>query len=195
MNDQGFRNRLAASARDFIRGVQPSLEKRLRVTIHPIEQFQNNELVQKLDHAGIDGFYFDRENTPHCLASRMNYARAAAREPWFSFRYSLFDDASGNWDDRREFAKKCSLANAPQNFALFPKLHVESFSQQRGSGRITWSFAAETAQVIRFIHMHFENEDMIRFFEPRQGERRRVVAVPIRVFAKHHEVIEIGTRA
>lgn len=190
MSNQALQNRIAISASDFVIGVKPILESQLKVVIHPLEALASNELMQKLDQSGIDSFYFDENGNPRGLASRVNYARAAALRPEFSFRYARWNAQRGEWDYNREFHRKIDAACSPNEFILFPKLHVESYSRAKGTGNIGWAFGADTKQILQFITENFNDERKVRIYEPRVGERRLVITASVEAFAKSYSVIE-----
>ena len=179
------------SALDFIKGVKPLLEDELKVKIFPIEDWQTNELAVRFDQAGIDGFYFTDDGRIHALASRVNYSTRAATKPIFSFRYSLYLSKTKGWDDNREFKKKLNAANSPENFELFPKLHVESFSKEKGSGSLGWSFAAQTRDILNYIENNLDNPEKVFQFEPRVGERRKVICAYVEPFAMEYPIIPV----
>lgn len=192
MKTHGFVERDTHSAQDFVKGVQPVLERQLSISVHPIEELKLSELARKLDQNGIDAFYYDTQGHIRGLASRMNYSQRVSKEPSFTFRYALYDRKTKSWDTNREFQRKLLAANAPQEFILFPKLHVESFCTRRGEGVIGWSFAAETKDIVNYIQTYIGDTSRVRIFTPSIGERRQVVSVPIEVFAKEHRVIEVA---
>ena len=135
MKDDAFYKRMAASAKDFVTGVQPAMEEQLNVSIHPIEDRETISILMSLDQSGIDAFYFDKHGDLRGLASRMNYGSYSEKRPAFTFRYMLWDARSNRWDENREYARKLRAANSPEEFIMFPKLHVESFSRSKGSGQ------------------------------------------------------------
>ncbi len=189
-----FQDRFSNSALDFIKGVKPALEKQLGIKIMPVED-QGGELARQLDQYGIDAFYYDECKQVRGLGSRVNYHSAAAFKPSFSFRYALYDHRKQEWDDNREYKKKLFLSSAPPDqFVLFPKLHVESFSEQKGSGLITWSYAVRTKDVLEFIKQNIDNPALVTIFTPKVGELRKVVSVRVEVFGRFGEVVEVGVR-
>lgn len=191
MKDKDFYNRLGASAKDFVLGVQSALEKQLQVTVHPIEDLKNSELIKSLDQRGIDAFYYDKQGDIRGLASRLNYSSFARKHPAFTFRYKLWDKKRNCWDENREYARKLRAANSPDDFILFPKLHVESCAQSAGSGLIDWSFAAQTKDLMNFIRDNLEDTSKVKIFTPSIGERRQVVSVSVDAFAKVHTVTQV----
>ncbi len=191
MKSRGFQERLNHSAQDFVAGVQPILERRLNITVLPVEELQVGELGMRLDQAGIDAFYYNAQGHMRGLASRVNYSDFAARRPAFTFRYALFDHAKGDWDYNREFNRKLIAATSPEAFNLFPRLHVESFSHAKGAGEIGWSFAAETRDIVTFIDQNRDNPKRVQIFTPKCGERRQVVSVSVEAFARDNKIIEL----
>lgn len=191
MNKSGFEQRLSASAKDFNAGVKAALEARLGVQIFPIEDMQFSELITRLDHSGIDAFLYDKNGNPKALASRMNYQRAVAKKPAFSFRYARWNKEMRAWDCDREYIRKLYVGRHPGSFVLFPSLHVESFCKKRSSGQIGWSFAAETRDILEFAEQNLDNPDVVSIYEPRNDEPRKVISISIAEFAKTHPVIEV----
>lgn len=184
---------MKASAQDFWAGVRPSLESQFKATILPLEQLQHNQAVKAFDQAGIDAFYLDRQGNLRGLASRVNYVRFK-NAPSFTFRYAKWNPIKREWDHNREYQRKLDAANNPQRFIFFPELHVESFSQKKGSGLISWSYVARTHDLMNFIHANLENKAKVQFFEPSMGEKRQVVVVPVEAFAKDFKVSEVIIR-
>ncbi|RIL12537.1 MAG: hypothetical protein DCC75_00245 [Proteobacteria bacterium] len=182
--------RLRDSAKDFIRGVQPALEARLKVKIFPIEDVENSELLKLLDQVGIDGFYYD-DGQIRGLASRVNYHEHARKTPAFTFRFALWVDELNSWDGDREFARKIKAFKSPKEFNFLPRIHVESFSKGKGTGLIGWSFAAELKDVLEYYHRYYSDRDRIRIFEPRFGERRKVLSIPIEPFSKEYPILDV----
>ena len=184
--------RMALSAQDFVRGVQPVIEELLGIKVYPIENVDNSELFQLFDKNGIDAFYFDEGRRPRGLASRMNYHSAAARKPCFTFRYGLWDYRSNSWNSNREFVRLCEAVSRPEEHIILPKLHVESFSRAKGSGSIGWSFAADTRTLMRYIHANFADHKKVRIFEPKSGEKRSVISVCVETYAREFPVIPVA---
>lgn len=195
MKSRGFHERLNHSAQDFVTGVQPILERELNITVLPVEELQVGELGKRLDQAGIDAFYYNERGEMRGLASRLNYSDFAARRPAFTFRYALFDSGKNDWDYNREFSRKLAAATVPEEFNLFPRLHVESFGRSKGAGEIGWSFAAETRDIVTFIDRNLDNPDRVRVFTPKFGERRQVVSIDVEMFARDNKVIELVGKA
>jgi hypothetical protein len=190
MLEDALFKRMKASAQDFWAGVRPSLESQLNATILPLEQLQQNEAVKAFDQAGIDAFYLDKKGNLRGLASRVNYSRFK-NAPAFTFRYARWNATKKEWDHNREYQRKLDAANNPQRFTFFPELHVESFSQKKGSGLISWSYVARTQELMNYIHANLENKAKVQFFEPSIGERRQVVVVPVEAFAKDNQITEV----
>lgn len=188
--NSGFRERLSKSAEDFVKGVQPALEKRLNVKIYPVENHNASELMRRLDWVGVDGFYYN-DGRMHCLASRVQRSAHVFSDPVFSFRYALGVKGPAKWDWDREFSRLIQAARAPQEYPLFPRLHVESFSRSPGSGEIEWSFAAKTRDILSYFVSYYEDKDRVKFYEPKYHERRKVLEIPVAPFADEYEVIDI----
>jgi len=186
--------RMKASAQDFWEGVRPALEGQLQAKVLPLEQLQETEAVKAFDQVGIDAFYVDRKGNLRGLASRVNYSRFKDA-PSFTFRYGLWNARNREWDRRREYQRKLEAANNPQQFNFFPELHVESFSQKKGSGLISWSYFARTQDIVNFIQEHLPSKDRqkVYTFEPSIGEKREVVVVVVDAFAKYYDVQEVKT--
>lgn len=195
MKNEQFKKRMNASASDFVHGVKPSLEARLKCKIFSIEDLESTELVKKLDQSGIDAFRYDAQGYIRALASRMNYHKAAAINPIFTFRYARWNPSFRAWDCDREYIRKLLIARQPASFNLFPTMHVESFCQARNSGKIGWSYAASTKEILEFAEQNIGNRKIVEIFEPRDDEPRKVIKVSIAEFAKHHQVIEIPRAA
>lgn len=191
MTNAAFQSRLTSSAQDFIYGVQERLEEKLKITVYPIEGLNSETILAKLDQIGIDAFYFDSRGQTHGLASRINYNSIAALKPSFTFRYALYDVERKLWDNNREYQRKLDAANQSGEFMVFPKLHIESFSVRKGSGSILWSFGAETKKIVNYAEANLDNPEKVRIFEPRTGERRKVLSVSVEDFAREHDVIEV----
>lgn len=192
MKDDDFYTRMNNSSKDFILGVQPALERQMAVNIHPIEDIESTKLIKMLDQKGIDAFYYDKDGDMRALASRVNYSKFSSTRPAFTFRYKLWNKQSNDWDDNREYALKLKAANSTDEFIMFPKLHVESFSREIGSGRIGWSFAANTKDILNYIRDNIDNPEVVRIFTPKVRERRQVISISVEAYAKNNTVMEIN---
>lgn len=192
MTNEAFFKRMKASTQDFWEGVRPAIESQFKATILPLEQLQETQVVKAFDHAGIDAFYLDRQGNLKGLASRVNYTRFE-RDPAFTFRYGLWNATKNDWDRNREYQRKLDAIDNPRQFIFFPEMHVESFSQKKGSGLITWAYVARTEDIMNYIRAHLPAQDKKKTytFEPKGGERREVVVVNINGFAKDHRVTEV----
>lgn len=193
MSRDAFLKRMKESAHDFWQGVRPAMENQFKATILPLEQLQETKVVKAFDHVGIDAFYLDRQGNLKGLASRVNYTRFE-RDPAFTFRYGLWNPTKKDWDrSNREYQRKLDAIDNPKQFIFFPAIHVESFSQKKGSGLITWSYVARTEDIMNYIRTHLPAQDKKRAytFEPKGGERREVVAVNINGFAKEFKVTAV----
>jgi len=104
----------------------------------------------------------------------------------------LWDEHKKEWDCNREFFRKAQALSDANDLVICLKLHVESFSRNKGTGEISWSFAATTTDLIKFIYHHFEDPERVSLYEPLRGERRKVIAVPVESFAGEYEVVDIG---
>lgn len=191
MSNTAFKRRFSKSAKDFEMSIQPALEKCLAIKIFPVETLHSSELAVKLDQSGIDAFTYDEGGNPRALASRMCYQRRRAKRPLFTFRYALWDEQVGAWDCNREFYRKLNTARNPENFVLFPHLHVESYTPTSGSGIIEWSFAARTKEIIEFAEANLEDPKVVNIYEPKRDEPRKVIEISVKEFAKYHQVIEV----
>lgn len=192
MNESGFSVRQTDSATDFMLGVKVALEARLKAKIYPIESLRCTELIKKLDQSGIDAFCYDQSGHPRALASRVLYQKTAATRPMFTFRYALWNARENAWDCDREYIRKLYVARNPHGFILFPHLHVESYCTAKRSGLIEWSFAAHTRDILEYAEENLDNRAVVRIFEPKTGERRKVISVSVEAFAKHYRVLEIA---
>lgn len=193
--DKAFNERMRASSMDFWLGVRPLIETQFKARVMPLEMLQDNELVRAFDHVGIDAFYIDRQGNLKGLASRMNYSPYASNKPAFTLRYAKWDPRLRDWDFNCEYQRKLAAAQNPEKFHFFPELHVESFSLQKSKGIVGWSYLARTADIVKYIQENLRDTSKVEFFEPRFGEKRNVVVVPVEPFAKHcdlHEVKILG---
>lgn len=191
MANGALKERMSASAQDFILGVKPVLERQLKIEVFPVEEFERESLERKLDQAGIDAFYFDEDGIPRGLASRVNYHSMSDKRPAFSFRYRKWNYDNEAWDDYKEYHRKLYAANNPQLDILFPKLHVESFCESKWKGMIKWSFAADTRAILNYAEEFMQDPNRISKYKPFKGERREVINIFIDQFMKEHEVIEL----
>lgn len=193
MASDELKARISASAKDFILGVKPVLERQLKIQVFPLDDPEKDDLARKLDQAGIDAFYFDEGEYPRGLASRINYHSMSEKRPAFSFRYRKWNDnnGKGKWDEYREYHRKLYAANNTQLDILFPKLHVESFSESKSKGLIKWSFVAETRAILNYAEEFMNDPKRIHKYEPSKGERREVINIYIDEFRKENKVIDL----
>lgn len=182
------------SSADFVIGVKPELEQLLNISIYSIEdEGQLSFLCAALDQAGIDAFYFTEDKQVRGLASRVRYTEDVRMKPEFSLRFARFEQKTKSWIENCEFQKKLKTANSPEQFNFFPKYHVESFANRRarGSGDIGWSFAAETKCLLNYAHHHIDDPLRVRIWEPKSGERRRVISIYAEPYGRDCEIIPI----
>jgi hypothetical protein len=193
MTDEAFFKRMKASAQDFWGGVRPAIESQFKATVLPLEQLQETQVVKAFDHVGIDAFYLDRQGSLKGLASRVNWGRRFEHAPAFTLRYGLWNARGNNWGRNCEYQRKLEAIDNPKQFIFFPHIHVESFSQKKGSGLITWSYVARTEDILNYVRTHLpeQNKKKAYTFVPTYGERREVVVVNINGFAKNHKVTEV----
>lgn len=190
----GLFQRMHHSSDDFLIGVKPALESLLKISIHSIEdEAALGILAKALDQAGIDAFYFTEDRQLRGLASRVRYTEDVRLKPEFSLRFALFDKKANTWSENCEFQKKLRTANSPEQFNFFPKYHVESFANRKakGTGDIGWSFAAETKRLLNYAEAHIDNPERVRIWEPRSGERRKVISIYADPYALDYEIIPI----
>lgn len=180
--------RRRASALDFIYGVKPIFEKRLRAKVYPIEEFDSSQLAKRLDMSGIDAFYYEQDKQPRTLGSRMRWEKSAKDSPTFSLRYALYNPAKKYWDTSREFYRKARALADFNELIVCPKLHIESFSRVKGSGEVEWSFSVDTRHLIQFVYDHWDNPDRVIVFQPSKDEPRKVILVPIDQIKREYPV-------
>jgi len=188
MKDASFYHRLKHSAQDFNAGLRTPIEKQFGVHVYSIEELPRKELVNKLDFVGVDAFIMDKEQEMYGLGSRVNYAWFE-KEPSFSFRYAIWDSYRKEWKFEREYQRKLQIANRPEK-QVFPELHVESFSKEKGSGRISWAIMGRTKDILNYIEANivrdgqtFIGKNGVTLREPKTKERRLVVSVSADILA------------
>jgi hypothetical protein len=175
-------------------GVKPVFEEKLRAIVYPIEQFDSSDLARRLDQSGVDAFYYDQAGDTRTLGSRVRYSASVAMKPTFSMRYARLDTKRDLWDTAGEFYRKARALTEFKELIVCPKLHVESFSKARGSGKIGWSFAVNTEHLVSFIYHHWDNEDLVRIEKPKSGETRQVIYVEVCAVGREFPIIELGSQ-
>jgi hypothetical protein len=197
MTDEMFRQRLRDSAIDFWDGVRPALQTQMNARILPLEQLQEMEAVKQFDLIGIDAFYVDKQGDMRGLASRMRYTKHAKTDRSFTLRYAKWDKNLERWDRDREYQRKLRNISNPAQGKFFPALHVESWSEAVGSGRIHWSYMAETRDLLRYIETHLPAQDKKRcytFKSRSNNELREIVSVCLDAFAAEYPVTEVRVK-
>jgi hypothetical protein len=183
MKDASFYRRLKHSAQDFESGLRKPIERQFGVDIYSIEELPRKELVNTLDFVGVDAFVMDKKQEEmYGIGSRVNYAWFE-KEPSFSFRYAIWDAQRNEWKFEREYQRKLEIANRPEK-QIFPELHVESFSREKGSGHISWAIMGRTKDILNYIETNiikdgqrFVGSNGVHLKEPKTKERRLVVSV------------------
>lgn len=201
MKDESFYKRLSHSTQDFNKGLRNPIEAQFGATIYSIEELPRKELVNKLDFVGVDAFIMDKEQEMYGLGSRVNYAWFE-KEPSFSFRFALWDERINDWTYEREYKRKLHIANRAEK-QVFPELHVESFSKEKGSGRISWACMARTKDILNYIEANtvkdgknFKGINGVNFKKAgtKNKELRLVVSVSAEALERECAVKEINIR-